>query len=213
MNLISSPELLTPPKPTVATDVATNVARQILLFSPPRARMPYCVSAAKGAAPPESSPLTPECSPATLTPRKSPAFAAKKVQVPLCGVKSTFNYAPAVKHPKGQSVDILGINRADRGRHCEEHDICGHSLEENSLVRIRREVFATKDKGKIVEQAALSVYSVDMGVDRCRVGFLPHAYVQTGTLFDGVLCQASIFFLMHCIIRLPSSNLRQSYLR
>ena len=57
-----------------------------------------------------------------------------------------------------------------------------------------------KDKGKIVEQEALSVYSVDMGVDRCRVGFLPRAYVQTGTLFDGVLCQASIFFLMHCII-------------
>ena len=119
--------------------------------------------------------------------------------------KSTFTYAPTVKHPTGQSVDIVGINRADRGRHCEEHAICGHSLEENSLVRIRREVFATKEKGKMVEQAALSVYSVDMGVDRCRVGFLPRAYVQTGTLFDGVLCQASIFFLMHCIIRLPSS--------
>jgi hypothetical protein len=53
----------------------------------------------------------------------------------------------------------------------------------------------------MVKQAALSVQ--DMGVDRCRVGFLPHAYVQTGTLFDGILCQASIFFLMHCIIRLP----------
>ena len=65
MNSISSPELLTPPKPTVATDVA----RQI--------------------------------------------FAAKKVQVPLRGVKSTFNYAPAVKHLKGQSVNILGINRAN----------------------------------------------------------------------------------------------------
>jgi hypothetical protein len=44
MNLISSPELLTPPKPTVAADVT----RQILLFSPPRACMAYCVSAAKG---------------------------------------------------------------------------------------------------------------------------------------------------------------------
>ena len=27
---------------------------------------------------------------------------------------------PTEKHPRGQSVDILGINRADRGRHCEE---------------------------------------------------------------------------------------------
>ncbi len=120
-------------------------------------------------------------------------------------VKSTFTYAPTVKHPRGQSVDILGINRADRGRHCEEHAICGHSLDENSLVRIHREVFATKDKGKMVEQAALSVYSVDMGVDRCCVGFLPHAYVLTGALYDGVLCQASIF-LMHCIIHLTFIN-------
>jgi hypothetical protein len=43
----------------------------------------------------------------------------------------------------------------------------------------------------MVKQAALSVQ--DMGVDRCRVGFLPHAYVQTGALYDGVLCQASIY--------------------
>ena len=73
-------------------------------------------------------------------------------------VKSAFTYAPTVKHPRGQLVDILGINRADRGRHCEEHAICGHSLEENSLVHICREVFAMKDKGKMVEQAALFVY-------------------------------------------------------
>ena len=121
-------------------------------------------------------------------------------------VKSTFTYVPTVKHLKGQSVNIFGMNRANRGHHCEEHAICCHTLEENSLVCIRREVFATKDKGKIVEQAGLSIYSVDMGVDRCRVGFLPHACVQTGTLFDGVLCQVSIFFLMHCIIRLLLST-------
>jgi hypothetical protein len=77
----------------------------------------------------------------------------------------------------------------------------------SALVRICREVFATKDKGKMIEQAALSVYSVDMGVNRCHVGFLPHAYVQTGTLFDSILCQASIFFLMHCIICLPASSI------
>ena len=27
------------------------------------------------------------------------------------------------------------------------------------------------------------------GQDRCRVGFLPRAYVAQGGLFDGVLCQ------------------------
>ncbi len=90
-------------------------------------------------------------------------------------------------------MDILGINHADRGCHCKEHATCGLSLKENSLVRVRREVFAFNKAGKVLEEAALAVYTVDMGVDRCRVGFLPCAFVKTGTLYDDVLCQASIF--------------------
>ncbi len=100
---------------------------------------------------------------------------------------------PAATHPKCLSLDILGINRADRGCSCEEHAKCGLSLEENSLVCIRREVSASNKMGEIVEHPALAVYTVNMGVDRCHVRFLPRAFVQTGTLYDGVLCQASIF--------------------
>ncbi len=49
---------------------------------------------------------------------------------------------PAATHTMCLSLDILGINHADRGRSCEVHTKCGLSLEENSLVRIRREVSA-----------------------------------------------------------------------
>jgi hypothetical protein len=83
--------------------------------------------------------------------------------------KSMFTYALTVKHPREQSVDILGIIRADRGWHCKEHAICGHSLEENSLVCIRRKVFATKDKGKMVEQAALSVVITSRRFDNAMI--------------------------------------------
>ena len=180
MSSISSPELLTPPKPTSAPKKARDIREQ-LTSPPPHARRPLSVKVAKGAALEDSSPLTASTPP----PRKNGVLES--------GIKSTVNFDLAASHPKCLVLDILGVNRADRGRSCEAHAKCGLSLEENSLVRIRREVSAFNKNGEIVEQAALAVYSVDMGIDRCRVGFLPRAFVQTGSLYDGVLCQASIF--------------------
>ena len=177
MSSISLPELLTPPKPTSAPKKARDIREQST-SPPPHACMPLSVKVAKGAALEDSSPLT---------------ASTRKSGVLESGIKSTVNFDLAASHPKCLVLDILGVNRADRGRSCEAHAKCGLSLEENSLVRIRREVSAFNKNGEIVEQAALAVYSVDMGIDRCRVGFLPRAFVQTGSLYDGVLCQASIF--------------------
>jgi hypothetical protein len=36
-------------------------------------------------------------------------------------------------HPEGVTVDIVGIEAGNRGRSCEEHDVCGLVLEENSV--------------------------------------------------------------------------------
>jgi hypothetical protein len=199
MSSISSPKLLTPPRPTSAAVRAREIS-EILVYSPPCACMPFSVKVVKGAALDDSSPLTTKCSPATSNPHKSPVFIPQKADL-------------ASRYPKCFSLDILGINRADRGCHCKEHATCGLSLKENSLVCIRCEVFAFNKAGKVVEEAALAVYTVNMGVDRCRVGFLPHAFVKTGTLYDGVLCQASIFFIVNFIMTIPSSNTHQSSVR
>ncbi len=44
-------------------------------------------------------------------------------------------------------------------------------------------------KGKMKEETALTANWVSDGIDRCRVGFLPKAYVPHAKLWDGVLCQ------------------------
>jgi hypothetical protein len=102
-------------------------------------------------------------------------------------------------HPSGVVLDIVGTNRGDRGRSCEEHiDACGMVvLMDDAVVRIRKEQILVEDfkarKGKMKEEMALTVNWVSDGIDRCRVGFLPKAYVPHAKLWDGVLCQ--VFFV------------------
>ena len=42
-------------------------------------------------------------------------------------------------HPPGILVEIVGIEKGDRGRLCEEHNVCGEVVEEDTLLRLRRE--------------------------------------------------------------------------
>ena len=98
-------------------------------------------------------------------------------------------------HPPGVVLDIVGTNRGDRGRSCEEHlDACGTAvLMDDAVIRIRKEQILVEDfkagKGKMKEETALTINWVSDGIDRCRVGFLPKAYVPHAKLWDGVLCQ------------------------
>jgi hypothetical protein len=89
-------------------------------------------------------------------------------------------------------LEIVGTAKADRGRRCEEHSCCGKEvLAEDVVVRLRREQILVPNRlGRgYREETAYTVNWVTDGQDRCRVGFLPRAYVAQGGLFDGVLCQ------------------------
>ena len=44
-------------------------------------------------------------------------------------------------------------------------------------------------KGKMMEEMALTANWVSGGIHRCRVGFIPRAYVPHAKMWDGVLCQ------------------------
>ena len=98
-------------------------------------------------------------------------------------------------HPSGVVLDIVGTNRGDCGCSCEEHlAACGTAvLMDDAVVRIQKEQILVEDfkagKGKMKEETALTVNWVSDGIDRCRVGFLPKAYVPHAKLWDGVLCQ------------------------
>lgn len=111
----------------------------------------------------------------------------------VSAVARSHSLAAGNVHPPGMILEIVGTAGIDRGRSCEEHECCGSVLREDVVVRIRKEQILVPDfisgKGKTKERTALTVNWVSDGIDRCRVGFLPHAYVAQGKLFDGVLCQ------------------------
>jgi len=98
-------------------------------------------------------------------------------------------------HPFGVVLDIVGTNRGDRGRSCEEHlDTCGTAvLMDDAVVRIQKEQILVEDfkagKGKMKEEMAVTINWVSDGIDRCRVGFLSKVYVPHAKLWDGDLCQ------------------------
>ncbi len=46
---------------------------------------------------------------------------------------------PPPTHPSGVMVEIVGTERGDQGRSCEEHDVnCGEVLAEDVVVRLRK---------------------------------------------------------------------------
>jgi hypothetical protein len=40
-------------------------------------------------------------------------------------------------HPSGIQLDVVGTEEGNRGRSCEEHDVCGDVLELDVVVRLR----------------------------------------------------------------------------
>jgi hypothetical protein len=93
---------------------------------------------------------------------------------------------PPIHHPSGVAVDIVGIARGDRGRSCEEHEVCGAVLQEDCVVRIRH-VQIIGATGK--EESALAAYWISDGIDRCHVGFLPRHLLKDWQVYNGRIAQ------------------------
>ena len=83
-------------------------------------------------------------------------------------------------HPWGPTVKILGIQSP---RSCEEHPICGHVLQEDSVVRFRKVQVLIDGK----EESAIAAFWVSDGAGRCRVGYLPNIMSNTGSLWKVLL--------------------------
>ena len=91
-------------------------------------------------------------------------------------------------HPSGVVLDIVGTNRDDRGRSCEEHEVnCGEVLAEDVVVRLRKVQILVEG----MEETAIACYWVTDGIDRCRVGFLMRHMVQHADKYDGALAQVT----------------------
>jgi len=75
---------------------------------------------------------------------------------------------------------------SDRGRSCEEHDVCGAVLKEDSIVRIQRMQIIGKTGN---EESALAVHWISDRIDRGRVGYLPRHLLKQWQVYDGRIAQ------------------------
>lgn len=140
-----------------------------------------------------------ECQMCGTARSKRQAIGARKaIDAPPAAVSAAAASArpqppPNNVHPPGVILDIVGTAGVDRGRSCDEHKCCGAMLQEDMVVRVRKEQILVPDyiagKGNMKEETALTVNWVSDGIDRCRVGFLPRPYLVQARLWDGLLFQ------------------------
>jgi len=93
-------------------------------------------------------------------------------------------------HPSGIVVEIVGTEMSCQGRSCEEHENCGEVLQEDVVVRLRKIQLMVEGK----EETAIAAIWVTDGIDRCRVGFVPHHMVRHAARYDGALAQVTRVF-------------------
>ena len=89
-------------------------------------------------------------------------------------------------HPRGDTVEIVGVNSPTNRQSCEEHPICGEVVIEDVVLHLRKVQVLMNQQ----EQSAIAAFWVLDGIDRCCIGYLPKAYVKNWKQYDGALVQA-----------------------
>jgi hypothetical protein len=113
---------------------------------------------------------------------KKPATVRRPIAGPM---------VPAIC-PMATVLEIVGTAKMDCGRRCQEHSCCGKEVMEEDVVVCLcwEQILVPNRHGKgYREETTYTVNWVTDGQDRCRVCFLPCAYVAQRGLFDGVLFQ------------------------
>ena len=64
-------------------------------------------------------------------------------------------------HPSGITVEIVGIEKGDRGCSCKEHKVCGTVVEEDTLLHLRKEQILVDGQ----EETAIACYWVTVRID------------------------------------------------
>ncbi len=99
---------------------------------------------------------------------------------------------PPPTHPSGVVVEIIGTERGDQGRSCEEHEVnCGEVLAEDVVVRLCKVQILVEGR----EETAIAAMWINDGVDRCRVGFLPRHMLTHAARYDDTVAQVTRIFL------------------
>jgi hypothetical protein len=79
-----------------------------------------------------------------------------------------------IHHPRGITIEIVGIEANSNGQSCHQHDECGSLVEEDVVLRLRK-VQILNSLGR--EETVIAAYHVSDGIDQCRVGFIQRHFV------------------------------------
>jgi hypothetical protein len=117
-------------------------------------------------------------------------FYAKNVQHNNARYYSskTLGSMSSIHHPTGTTIEIVGEEAKSNGQWCHQHDVCGELIEEDFVLRLRKDQILNA-QGK--ERTAIAAYHVSDCIDQCLVGFLQYHPVAHTKTFDGVLAQVS----------------------
>jgi hypothetical protein len=72
-----------------------------------------------------------------------------------------------------EQYEIVGLKASDNGRSCERHHVCGDSVQEGDILRMKECVVNYNDKLK----ESIKFVTVVNGRECCTVGFLPQYLV------------------------------------
>ena len=98
-------------------------------------------------------------------------------------MKRAFQWCIACRmyyHPRGDTVEIVGVNSTTNGQSCEEHHICSEVMIEDVVLCLRKVQIRINQQ----EQSAIAAFWVSDGIDRCHVGYLPDRILTYETLLD-----------------------------
>jgi hypothetical protein len=87
-------------------------------------------------------------------------------------------------------VEIVGTERSNQGRSCNEHLICGEVMAEDVVVCLRNVQILVEGK----EETAIAAIWINDGIDHSRVGFLPRHMVKHAARYNGAVVQCTRVF-------------------
>jgi hypothetical protein len=83
-----------------------------------------------------------------------------------------------------QGIDVVGVDNGSHGRHCENHEVCGHFVKANDYLYCKWAV-QKFDSGEL--ESCVQVYKLAAdGHAGCHVGYLPRRLIKASRDKDDV---------------------------
>ena len=108
--------------------------------------------------------------------------------MPTATADSPYLKADGPFHPSGIVMEIVGMEMVCQGCSCNEHcNNCGKVMAEDIVVHLRKVQILVERQ----EETVIAAVWINNGINRCRIGFLPHHMVKHAVGHDGAVAQVT----------------------